>query len=76
MRRVIARGTSDKAVLFSGEEKGAIDIDKCPTRYRGECYCGEICARCGWAIHASVHGPIYGKKPGTKPYGHVFVKKS
>lgn len=67
-------GSTDRQVLFSSEKRGALDIDICPTRRRGECCCAEVCSRCGWRIHASVHGPLYGRKAGSKPYGHKFVK--
>ena len=53
---------------------GAVDLNACPTRkwkYRKWwCYC--IPCKCGAKKHASVHGPILGEPPGSKPWGHEY----
>jgi hypothetical protein len=54
------------------DAKGAVDTRKCPKFPRvGNCRCGK-CVRCGFQKHTGIHGPFYGKPPGSKPYGHEF----
>lgn len=50
---------------------GAVDLAECPHRI---CVCG-FCARCGYAKHSHLHGPVLGQGPGSKPVGHKFVGK-
>lgn len=57
---------------------GAVDFRECPfTRGRGYfgCQCGR-CGVCGFQKHTGIHGPIYGKPPGSQPVGHAFVKET
>lgn len=49
---------------------GAVDLNECPYP-AGKCKCG-VCAVCGFHKHMSIHAPIYGGKPGSKPWGHEF----
>lgn len=51
---------------------GAVDLDACETRRGQNCHCG-TCAVCGYAMHMSIHGPLFGQPPGSKPFGHEFV---
>lgn len=56
--------------------RGAIDYEACPTRDRyRRCNCAK-CAKCGYAKHMGIHGPLYGKAPGTKAYGHNFIPRT
>jgi hypothetical protein len=50
---------------------GAVDFSECPTRV---CHC-ERCAVCGEVKHCSLHGPVFGNPPGSKPWGHRFVSR-
>lgn len=56
--------------------RGAIDTDRCPTRFKGrnktDCKCKPVCIVCGFGPHAAVHGPLYGQPPGTKPWKHEY----
>lgn len=52
---------------------GATDWYECRTRTRaGTCRCEPKCKVCGWGKHMAVHGPFFGKPPGSKPYDHEF----
>ena len=56
--------------------RGAVDLSRCPQRLRGilrssYCRCRK-CSVCGFPKHTGVHGPVFGKEPGTKPWGHKF----
>lgn len=50
---------------------GAVDFEECPRRV---CKC-EPCAVCGHAKHVSLHGPFFGEKPGSRPWGHRYVPR-
>jgi hypothetical protein len=52
--------------------KGAVDFSECPFP-PGKCKCGK-CIKCGFHKHMSVHGPLYGEPPGSKPWGHTYVR--
>lgn len=68
--------TERGGVIFSDETEGAVAYRDCPTRlldrYRN-CLCKPVCAVCGQHKHTAVHGPLYGKQAGSKPWGHMFV---
>lgn len=49
--------------------RGAVDLEECPTRH---CRCGP-CAVCGHQKHTGIHGPYFGRPPGSRPWGHEFV---
>ena len=52
---------------------GAIDLDACTTRRRPAlCWCLPKCTVCGYGPHVSVHGPLYGQPPGSRPCGHEY----
>ena len=51
---------------------GAIDFSECRT-VRHCCRCAS-CAVCGNRKHTSIHGPYYGEQPGSRSFGHDFVK--
>ena len=55
-------------------EKGAIDIEKCTSRFKrgSSCRCLPKCSVCGFGPHMAVHGPFYGKPPGSEPYDHEY----
>lgn len=50
-------------------KRGAVNQDACP--HPGHCRCGK-CDLCGFQKHTGIHGPLLGKKPGSKPWGHEF----
>lgn len=53
---------------------GAEDLDACTTRDRyNKCGCGS-CA-CGAPRHSGMHGPAHGELPGSRPWGHAFVRE-
>lgn len=53
--------------------KGATDGNACPTRHPGGmCRCEPRCAVCGWGEHDAIHGPRFGERPGSEPWGHQF----
>ena len=52
---------------------GAIDLDTCTTRQGPSlCRCLPRCTVCGYGPHVSVHGPLYGQLPGSRPCGHEY----
>lgn len=52
-------------------ERGAVDLDACPTRMHGQCRCGP-CDECGYQKHTAIHGPALGQPPGSEPWGHEY----
>jgi hypothetical protein len=56
------------------EPDGAVDYAEChPCRTRWPaCVCGR-CRRCGYQKHTAIHGPMFGKLPGSEPFGHRFT---
>lgn len=67
--------TEKHGMLFSEETEGAVSYDDCKTRKRRQCQCG-ICAVCGERKHTVIHGPSFGEKSGSKPWGHKFVPEA
>jgi len=59
--------------FFAEAQRGAVDFEECPSTARPRhCKCGR-CAKCGYPKHTSVHGPVLGAEPGSKPWDHEFV---
>ena len=57
------------------DANGALDLRDCPTAsYFGRCRCGK-CLNCEFQKHMAIHGPYFGKLPGTKPWGHKFIMR-
>ena len=69
----MSRRIGDSQEKPSGSN-GAIDVFACPYRARGHknCLCLPKCAACGFGPHSAVHGPVYGERPGSKPYDHEY----
>jgi hypothetical protein len=63
--------------FFLDDPDGAVDMSDCSMvrRTKGgslRCACG-LCGVCGHPKHSAMHGPLYGGRPGSKPYGHRFA---
>lgn len=52
--------------------RGAVDLSECRSRSKRVCRCGPPCRVCGFGKHMSVHGPVFGCEPGSKPYDHEY----
>jgi hypothetical protein len=53
---------------------GAVTYEQCPNGGGKQCRC-ERCGRCNFRKHMAIHGPVYGKGAGSKPWGHEFMSK-
>jgi len=51
---------------------GAVDWAACTNRRGQNCHCRPKCRRCGYGPHMAIHGPLYGRPPGSEPYGHEY----
>lgn len=66
-------GVQVRRVAVGVREQGAIAWEGCPTRRRKNWMCEcEPCHVCGFGPHTVIHGPAYGKEPGSKPWGHEY----
>jgi hypothetical protein len=64
-------GTRIRVTAHLAQPIGAVDLCDCPYRPRA-CKCEPKCKVCGFGKHMAIHGPVFGRSPGSKPYDHEF----